>query len=99
MVAEGQKSYIRKINIEGNTKTKDEVIRRELAVVPGEEFSTTKWMCRNGGSKTLATSNSRVEFFPSDTDTPGYKDISITVRERNRPAPCSLAPASVRSTV
>ena len=35
-IDEGQKSYIEKIDIRGNTKTKDQVIRRELAVSPGE---------------------------------------------------------------
>ena len=34
-IEEGQKSYIEKIEIRGNTKTKDQVIRRELAVSPG----------------------------------------------------------------
>ena len=37
-IDEGQKSYIEKIEIRGNTKTKDKVIRRELAVSPGEVF-------------------------------------------------------------
>lgn len=41
-VTEGEKSYIRKINIEGNTKTQDRVIRRELAFAPGEEFNTVR---------------------------------------------------------
>src|SRR5205823_1880473 len=34
----GEKSYIEKIEIKGNSKTKDKVIRRELAVAPGEVF-------------------------------------------------------------
>src|SRR5258706_1591545 len=34
----GEKSYIEKIEIKGNVKTKDKVIRRELAVSPGEDF-------------------------------------------------------------
>jgi outer membrane protein insertion porin family len=37
-IDEGQKSYIEKIEIQGNIRTKDKVIRRELAVSPGEVF-------------------------------------------------------------
>ncbi len=39
---EGERSYIEKIEIRGNTKTKDKVIRRELAVAPGEVFDTVR---------------------------------------------------------
>lgn len=41
-IDEGQKSYIEKIEIRGNTKTKDKVIRRELAVSPGEVFDMVR---------------------------------------------------------
>src|SRR4029450_10746421 len=41
-VDEGQKNYIEKIEIRGNTKTKDRVIRRELAVSPGETFDMVR---------------------------------------------------------
>ncbi len=37
-VSEGVPAKIHKINIEGNTKTKDKVIRRELWVKPGQTF-------------------------------------------------------------
>ena len=38
---EGVQSYVNLINIQGNNRTKDRVIRRELAVKPGEIFDTT----------------------------------------------------------
>ena len=41
-IDEGQKNYIEKIEIRGNTKTKDRVIRRELAVSPGETFDMVR---------------------------------------------------------
>ncbi|HWQ91352.1 MAG TPA: outer membrane protein assembly factor BamA, partial [Clostridia bacterium] len=41
-IEEGQQSYIEKIEIRGNTKTKDKVIRRELAVSPGEVFDMVR---------------------------------------------------------
>ena len=37
-VREGQLAHINEINIRGNEKTRDEVMRRELAVAPGEMF-------------------------------------------------------------
>jgi outer membrane protein insertion porin family len=82
-VVEGAKSYVRKINIEGNTKTRDEVIRREIAVVPGEEFSTTKIQVSQRRLENLGYFESPVEFYPAETETPGYKDINITVREKS----------------
>ncbi|MBN1268763.1 MAG: outer membrane protein assembly factor BamA, partial [Kiritimatiellae bacterium] len=41
-VTEGQLAYIRDIRIRGNTRTKDKVIRRELAVYPGEVFNEVR---------------------------------------------------------
>ncbi|MGI8603145.1 MAG: outer membrane protein assembly factor BamA [Verrucomicrobiales bacterium] len=83
LVAEGTKSYVRKINIEGNTKTKDEVIRRELAVVPGEEFSTTKLQVSQRRLENLGYFEQPVDFTHTETETAGYKDINIAVREKS----------------
>jgi len=41
-IDEGQRSYIEKIEIRGNINTKDKVIRRELAVSPGEVFDMVR---------------------------------------------------------
>ena len=38
-IVEGPQATIRNVNIDGNEKTKDHVIRRELRTVPGEKFS------------------------------------------------------------
>jgi outer membrane protein insertion porin family len=38
-IAEGKRNYIRNVDIAGNTKTKDFVIRRELYTRPGDAFS------------------------------------------------------------
>ncbi len=37
-IREGELSYVEKVEIRGNTRTRDKVIRRELAIYPGEEF-------------------------------------------------------------
>jgi outer membrane protein insertion porin family len=41
-VVEGGEFKVNRIFIEGNTKTKDQVIRRELVLFPGETFDVTK---------------------------------------------------------
>ena len=41
-VVEGEVCYVNKINIKGNTKTKDVVIRRELKVQPGDQYDGGK---------------------------------------------------------
>jgi outer membrane protein insertion porin family len=41
-IVEGEVCYVNKINIKGNTKTKDVVIRRELRINPGERYDGTK---------------------------------------------------------
>jgi outer membrane protein insertion porin family len=41
-VTEGELAYIRDIEIRGNTRTKDKVIRRELAVLPGDIFDEVR---------------------------------------------------------
>ncbi|RBP47426.1 Beta-barrel assembly machine subunit BamA [Roseimicrobium gellanilyticum] len=81
-ITEGEKSYIRKINIEGNTKTQDRVIRRELAFAPGEEFNTVR-IERSRSRLTNMGYFSAVDFRNNPTGTPGYKDIDITVTEQS----------------
>ncbi|MEY4483815.1 MAG: outer membrane protein assembly factor BamA, partial [Verrucomicrobiota bacterium] len=81
-ISEGEKSFIRKIGIEGNTKTRDNVIRRELAFSPGEEFNTLRI---EKSKKRLENMGyfSQVDFRNNPTGTPGYKDIDITVAEKS----------------
>ena len=89
-VTEGQRSYIRMINIKGNQVTQDQVIRRELVVVPGEEFNTTKLETSQQRLEGLGYFEPQggVEFFPTDADAPGYKDINITAPGAiHRPGP------------
>jgi outer membrane protein insertion porin family len=87
-ISEGKKSFVRKINIDGNTKTRDEVIRRELALVPGEEYSTAKMEISKkrldnlGYFGAAGAQEGGVDVFPRDTEQPGYKDVDITVREK-----------------
>lgn len=80
-VDEGVQSYINLVNIQGNTRTQDRVIRRELAVKPGEVYDTT---LVDVSKKRLENLNyfSRVETQPTDTVVPGRKDLNVIVEEK-----------------
>lgn len=81
-VEEGQKSYIERIEIRGNTKTKDKVIRRELAVSPGEPFDMVRVRVSKYRLEGLDYF-SKVDARPVATDVPNRDDLLIGVEEKN----------------
>jgi len=82
-IDEGTQSYIEHINIAGNTRTKDKVIRRELAVYPGEIYNTNLIDVSKSRLENLGYFNKDrgVQIYPSDTDIPGRKDVNVLVEE------------------
>jgi outer membrane protein insertion porin family len=78
---EGQQSYVERINISGNTRTKDKVIRRELAVAPGDIYNTVLVDASRDRLKNLNYFE-RVEAFPADTLIAGRKDLNISLEEK-----------------
>jgi outer membrane protein assembly complex, YaeT protein len=78
---EGVQSYVNLVNIQGNTRTKDRVIRRELAVKPGDVFDT---VLVDVSRKRLENLNyfSRVDTVPTETIVPGRKDLNVIVEEK-----------------
>ncbi len=81
-IDEGQKSYIEKIEIRGNTKTKDKVIRRELAVSPGETFDMVRVKLSEARLKGLQFFD-KVELKPEPTEIPTRRDLLVAVEEKN----------------
>ncbi len=80
-IEEGNPSFVQRINIVGNTRTKDKVIRREVLIAPGDIFNsvrveTTKKRLDNLGYF------SKVETYPDDTGVAGRKDLIIEVEEK-----------------
>ena len=80
-VKEGHLAYIRDINISGNIRTKDKVIRRELAVYPGEvmnevKIKTSEKRLQNLGYFSFVNSNYE------STKKPGYYDLTFDVEEK-----------------
>src|SRR2546429_8693829 len=81
-IDEGEPSKIEKIEIRGNTKTKDKVIRRELSVSPGEVFD----MVRVNRSKQRLEGLQyfeKVDARPEATDVPDRKNLIVGVDEKN----------------
>ncbi|HUJ10533.1 MAG TPA: outer membrane protein assembly factor BamA [Verrucomicrobiae bacterium] len=80
-IREGELTYIEKIDIRGNTKTKDKVIRRELAVHPGEIYDTVRVDRSVERIKNLGYF-SKVDATPEPTDVPNRKDLVLSVEEQ-----------------
>jgi outer membrane protein insertion porin family len=81
-VSEGSRYRVGRVNVSGNIKTKDKVIRREVSLKPGDWFNSVE----------LDTTKSRLRslnYFKDDlqvTGTPGgsgYRDIDVLVEEGN----------------
>ncbi|MGI9244492.1 MAG: outer membrane protein assembly factor BamA [Verrucomicrobiales bacterium] len=80
-ISEGIPSTVGEIRIRGNEKTQDRVIRRELAILPGEPFNTSLLEASAARLRQLPNF-SQVDITPSDSAENGYKDISISVVEK-----------------
>ncbi|MCX6909736.1 MAG: outer membrane protein assembly factor BamA [Verrucomicrobia bacterium] len=78
---EGDISYLSKIGVRGNTKTKDKVIRRELAVKPGEVFNMVKVKRSKERLQNMGYF-SKVNTIVEPTDVPGRKDLAVEVEEQ-----------------
>ena len=80
-VTEGRPYTIGEVHIEGNEKTFDRVIRRELPLEPGQPFDTTK---TDVTKRRLENMNyfSSVDIIPLDTSYVDEKDLLIRVVEK-----------------
>ncbi len=80
-IEEGTRSFVNRINIAGNTRTKDKVIRREVLLAPGDVFNTVRVDTTKKRLENLGYF-AKVETYPEDTDIPGRKDLTILVQEK-----------------
>lgn len=79
-IVENELAYVDKVRVRGNTKTKDEVIRRELRIVPGEPFHGGKLQ----RSKERLYNLGYFEEVTYDIEpgvSPDRKELVITVKE------------------
>src|SRR5256714_49682 len=80
-IEEGVRSFVNRVSIEGNTRTKDKVIRREVLVAPGDVFNTVRVDITKKRLENLGYF-AKVETYPEETDIPGRKDLTILVQEK-----------------
>ncbi len=80
-IDEGGQSFVERVNIEGNTLTKDKVIRREIPLAPGDIYNT---VLVEAGKKRLENLGyfEKVDTAPSDTAVPDRKDLDVLVEEK-----------------
>ncbi|MEQ1854725.1 MAG: outer membrane protein assembly factor BamA, partial [Chthoniobacteraceae bacterium] len=81
-IEEGVQYYVDKVNIAGNTRTKDKVVRRELALAPGDLFNTVRMDASKARLDNLRYF-SRTEVRPAEPliSVPGRRDLNVDVTE------------------
>ena len=78
----GKRAYVRRINFAGNTKTRDEVLRREMRQLEGGWFSTSKVNRSKVRLQKLGYFEEVNVETPAVPDTPDQVDVNFTVTER-----------------
>jgi outer membrane protein insertion porin family len=81
-IQEGEKCYVEKIIIKGNVKTKDRVLRRELAIYPGEVYDMVRVKISQEKLQGLEYF-AKVDTQAQETDVPNHKDLVIGVEEKS----------------
>lgn len=80
VLSEGEVAYVNKINVRGNTKTKDIVIRRELRIKPGERYDGAKLKRSKERLYNLGYFED-ITFDTEETDEPDKRDLVVDVKE------------------
>ncbi|MGH9892198.1 MAG: outer membrane protein assembly factor BamA, partial [bacterium] len=78
----GKRAYVRRINFAGNTKTRDEVLRREMRQLEGGWFSTSKVNRSKTRLQKLGYFEEVNVETPAVPDTPDQVDTNFAVTER-----------------
>lgn len=79
-IVESEKFYLESISIQGNTKTKSEVIIRELALAPGEIFDLARMKQSENRLKETRFFD-EVNLSPQASNIPNRRDMRIVVKE------------------
>lgn len=78
----GERVYIGRIDVSGNQRTLDEVIRREMQLAEGDPFSTTKIHRSEQRLKDLGYFES-VKVTPGEGDQPDRTNVKVEVKEKS----------------
>ncbi|MFA5145544.1 MAG: outer membrane protein assembly factor BamA [Candidatus Omnitrophota bacterium] len=79
-IVENEVVYVSKINVRGNIKTKDVVIRREMRIHPGDKFDGEKLRRSKERLQNLGFFE-EVSYDTEDTSTPDKKNLVVEVKE------------------
>ena len=79
-IQEGDLAYVERVRIEGNTRTKDVVVRRELKMLPGDRFDGEQ-LRKSKERLTALGYFEDVSFDIEDTAAPDRKDLVVQVKE------------------
>lgn len=82
VIQEGRKMYINRININGNVRTLDKVIRREFRVVEGDPYNAAQIRRSEQRIKNLGFFE-KVELTTARTDSPDKVDINVNIQEKS----------------
>ena len=80
-ISEGGQSFVNRVNIAGNTQTKDKVIRREIPLAPGDVYNS---VLVDAAKKRLENLGyfEKVETNNTDTVVADRKDLDVIVQEK-----------------
>jgi outer membrane protein insertion porin family len=79
-IEEKEIAYVGRVDIRGNTKTKDKVIRREIRLKPGDRFDGDSLQRSKERLDNLGFFE-EVVFDTEDTSTPNVEDLVVDVKE------------------
>ena len=80
-ITENSQSYVEQIIIQGNNRTKDKVLRRELLVAPGQIYDSVRADVSKKRLENLQYFE-KVDISPQDTTVPNRKNMVVTVEEK-----------------
>lgn len=81
-VTPGPRVYVNRINVEGNDRTRDYVVRREMRLSEGDAYSSDK-IKRSQDRLTYLGFFEKAEITRSDTDQPDRVDLNVKVKEQS----------------
>ncbi len=82
MVDPGRRVYVRRVNIGGNTRTRDEVIRREMRQYEGAWFDSDRVRLSRDRIDRLGYFETVTVDTPAVPTAPDQVDVNVTVKER-----------------
>lgn len=81
-ITPGPRVYVNRINVEGNDRTLDKVIRREMRLAEGDVYSASK-LKRSKDRLTYLSFFENVDVSRSETPEPDRMDINVKVKEQS----------------